>query len=121
MEKTVAKKNETKISVLEFAYLKPEELAEKQHEELKKHCISVLQNVISIIQKEKYKEILGSSGDTDVTNLVCYSPAGDDMGSDNHYINFGGGMDIVEISTRLNQLKQIKDLWKKKEDTDGEN
>lgn len=95
------------FSILDFAYLNPEELAEKQHDELKKHCIKVLQYITALIQKDEYKTI---------RELVKFSPAGDDMGTENHFIDFGKGSDIIDVVNRLEHLKKIKDMWVKKED-----
>lgn len=55
-------------------------LMEEQLKTLKQHAINVLYKVISAIERE------------DLTSLKSYiehSPAGDDMGCDNYYINFG--------------------------------
>jgi S-ribosylhomocysteine lyase LuxS involved in autoinducer biosynthesis len=102
---------ENKFSVLDFAYLNPEELAEKQHAELKKHCIKVLQHITTLIQKDDYKTI---------RELVKFSPAGDDMGTDSNFIDFGKGSDIIDIVNRLEHLKKIKDMWEKKDGASDE-
>lgn len=78
-----------------------ENLAEKQHKELKKYVLNVLDKVIIHIEGEQYDKI---------KDMVFTSPAGDGYGLDNHVINFvftdDDIMDIIEVTGRLQTLKE---------------
>ena len=94
------------MNLKQIMEVNPITLAELQHKELKKHALSVLDGVRSLIENEKYDEI---------EKLLFYSPAGDGYGSDNNCINFdygvngNEGMDIEEVVDRLQSLKkQVK-------------
>ena len=80
----------------------PETLAIEQHAALKAHVITVLESTLNAVKDEYY------SG---VSKLAIYSPAGDCMGCDNHFINFGYNekepLDIYEVMERLIELKKI--------------
>lgn len=79
----------------------PETLASEQHDALKTHIIAKLMNVVNLIKSEEYKKI---------ESLTEFSPAGDCMGCDNSYINFGFGeepLDIHDVVSRLQELKKI--------------
>jgi hypothetical protein len=80
----------------------PETLAVEQHDALKAHVINVLERTLNAVRDEYY---------TAVSNFAQFSPAGDGMGYDNHFINFGYNekepLDIVEVMERLIELKKI--------------
>lgn len=83
-------------------------LRNKQHEVLKEFVIGKLREVIRMVEEEEYESIL-SEGD-----ILEYSPSGDYMGEDNHYINFNytnnnaNHMDIEQIVSKLKRLKEEK-------------
>ena len=77
----------------------PSNLAEKQYQELIKYTKQVLTDVIKNIDEEKFNYPL------------IYSPSGDCMGSDNHYIPFYAWKsdepaDLQEVFDKLKELKQ---------------
>ena len=80
----------------------PETLAVEQHAALKEHVIKVLETTLQAVKDEYY---------TAVNNFDQFSPAGDCMGCDNHFINFGYDekepLDICEVMERLIELKKI--------------
>ena len=84
----------------ELMTIDPANLAQKQHVALKAHAISVLKAVIEAIEKNQYGKI---------EDMCEYSPAGDGMGCENHYINFafdGAELDILELVHMLKGLDQ---------------
>lgn len=92
-------------NLLKIMNLKPETLAKNQHDTLKEYAISVLQNVLSMIQDESYPEILDDKND-----IVRFSPDGDGYGSENHFISFdygGNTQDIYDIVYELQRLKEM--------------
>jgi hypothetical protein len=80
----------------------PETLAVEQHDALKAHVITVLESTLRAVKDEYY---------TAVNNFAQFSPAGDCMGCDNHFINFGYNdkepLDICDVMERLIELKKI--------------
>lgn len=88
----------------------PQELAELQHDMLKKHAIDTLLNMVTILKEESYETIL-----TDFSTVVTYSPAGDGYGTDSHYINFAYGGDSLDIHDIAEALKSLKGLMKEGE------
>jgi hypothetical protein len=80
----------------------PESLAHEQHAALKAHVIEKLETVLKAIKDENYK---------DIDKLISYSPAGDCMGGENHFIDFSfthkQPLDIAEVTERLVALKKI--------------
>lgn len=86
----------------------PSNLANEQLEALKKHVIERLNFVISLVEKEDFSE-------ETLNEFTMRSPAGDDMGDDNHFIKFiymkrektgSGTYDYVEP-------KDIRDVFEK--------
>lgn len=82
-----------------------ENLAKTQHDALKEHAISVLDNIKRLIQDEEYDKIEA---------LTFYSDCGDGWGKDssaNNVINFAytknGRDDIVEVVDWLKGLKNV--------------
>lgn len=74
-------------------------LAEEQHFALKNHVVLILKNVLNLIEKDQYDIVL---------NYLSFSPSGDCMGCDNHYIDFSWNntpMDIAEVCEVLSSLK----------------
>lgn len=90
------------MTLQELMKTRPETLARKQLDALKRHCNDVLQNIQDLIDAERFNE---------VQNFTFYSPAGDDMGSDNNCINFsfeeGVIIDVQEICEKMKQIKQL--------------
>lgn len=87
------------MNIQEIMEIDIDNLAEKQHNAVKNHVIEVLQDIINLVEEEKYEEI---------QNKLIYSPSGDGYGGDNHYINFSyrnGEEDIKEMMDRLKNLK----------------
>jgi hypothetical protein len=80
----------------------PETLAVEQHDALKAHVINVLELTLKAVKDEYY---------TAVNNFAQFSPAGDGMGCDNYFINFGyednKPLDICDVMERLIELKKI--------------
>lgn len=87
--------------------LDPENIIMTQHAMLKLHVITVLKRVISFLEKDQYSQI---------GNMLRYSPGGDDMGQDNHYIDFGYDktpMDMADVIELLDAKKRRKEEDKK--------
>lgn len=84
--------------IKEILSFRPETLATKQHEALKKYVIEKIKSFNQLINDEKYDEAL---------KLLADSPAGDDHGCDNEYLDFSetGEEDIGRILRRLEELK----------------
>jgi uncharacterized protein (UPF0297 family) len=80
----------------------PETLAIEQHDALKAHVINVLESTLQAVRDEYYNAI---------QKMTMDSPAGDGMGCDNNFINFGyednKPLDIYEVMERLIELKKI--------------
>lgn len=57
-----------------------EQLREDQLKALREHFCGVLEEIRNLFMEEKYQEISDK--------YVAWSPAGDGMGDDNHFINF---------------------------------
>ena len=80
----------------------PETLAKAQHDALKQHVITVLENVAELIQSEEYDR---------VETMLEMSAAGDGHGDDNWFINFkwsndgSGAWDINDVCAKLLKLK----------------
>lgn len=74
-------------------------LKQAKYKAMKEHIIGVLDNVKDLVEKGNYNEL---------EDVIFYSPSGDDMGSENHCINFawrdGGYLDIEEAVQILKQL-----------------
>lgn len=78
-----------------------ENLAKEQYNYLKDHTIKTLLNVIEDLENDNFKSL---------EKRLVWSPAGDGMGEDNYYINFGykEGMetDLHEIIDEMASLKR---------------
>ncbi len=90
--------------VVNLMSINADNLKEKQFNVLKEHGISLLRNIIGLINENKFEEI---------ERYTFYSPAGDGMGSDNNCINFDytddqDGMDISSYVDLLISLKPKK-------------
>ena len=81
-----------------------EQLKQDQLKALKEHISNVFKDILDMINKCKYQEIYDK--------YIEYSPAGDDMGCDNHFINFSWNEDIKDISDVLEMLKELDDRYK---------
>lgn len=82
------------------------EINKIKFEKAKFEAISRLETVINCIKYDKYDEV----------KLLCgFSPAGDDMGLDSFFINFGDiiGADPIDIEEICMYLKEIKPEDKK--------
>ena len=81
----------------------PETLAMEQYAALKEHVIKNLKTVLEAIEDDASYSV--------VEDLTSYSPAGDCMGLDNSFINFGFSekepLDIMEVVGRLEELRTI--------------
>ncbi len=79
-------------------------LAKEQHEALKKHVIKILHGVINDISHERYE---------DHSIPIGRSPAGDDHGIDNDFIDFSYNFeDSIDISEALETLQHLKNVAK---------
>lgn len=85
------------LSLEELLKMRPEQLASVQHTELKNDTIRILKEIIALLQEESYSKIKA---------YTEFSPAGDCMGCDNHFIKFANG-DIMEVVERLICLKEM--------------
>jgi len=87
----------------------PETLAIEQHAALKAHVIKTLNTVLEAIENDAAYSV--------VEKLTSFSPAGDCMGVDNSFINFGFSekepLDIMEVVGRLEELRTISKKKKK--------
>jgi len=78
------------------------EIARMRHDKLNEHVLAILEQVVEHVENMNY---------TKVKKHAIYSPAGDEAGSDNYFINFGGCsteeyMDISEVCDQLEMLKE---------------
>ena len=94
------------MDIKEIMSVNADNLRKKQFEALKKHTLSVLNKVSKAIEEDKFDE---------VTNYTSHSPAGDECGLNNDFIDFGygdvnrgynGALDILEITDMLKSLKK---------------
>lgn len=100
------------MDIKEILEITPETLAKRQKEALKAFGIGVLKKWINYIREEKF----GTNFDPDKSDLE-YSPAGDCMGCDNHYIPFPfagesqykGTPDIGDLLVELSHLKSLEE------------
>lgn len=88
-------------NIKELLAISPENMAQRQHDALKAHAIKVLKGFVHRIESGKYD---------DMSDIV-ESPAGDECGCDNHYIDFDVGIhaegdDIKMVLSKLSTLKQ---------------
>jgi hypothetical protein len=87
----------------------PETLAMEQYAALKEHTIKTLNTVIKAIENDADYPV--------IQEMTAYSPAGDGMGCDNSFINFGFSekepLDIMEVVGRLEELRTISKKKKK--------
>lgn len=88
----------------------PEGLAELQFKELKKHVIGVLMRAKDAVDRDDF---------TQASVMCCYSPAGDECGTDHDFINFApkgnkDEWDFAEVCEKLHQLKELFNPKKKK-------
>ena len=90
------------MDLKEILAITPETVANNQHTALKKHVLSVLDNVRKIIEEEDYEKI---------EEVTFYSPAGDEAGLDSSCINFSWEsnqiVDIEDVCSKLNYLKKL--------------
>ena len=95
---------ETEEYLISFGVSK-DEINKIKFEKGKKGVISILKAVTSLIEGDKFEE---------VAKYTAYSPAGDDMGIDNCYINFSSvftnedktGIDIVQACRIFRGLRE---------------
>lgn len=79
-------------------------LAQKQYEFLKKHGEEILADVLYLFQNDQFKEL---------KNMLKESPAGDEMGTDHHFIDFSyevderDGLDLLDLINLLEHLKKL--------------
>lgn len=78
-------------------------LADKKYEVLKEHAINKLKEIIIFLENDELQY---------VANLLSFSPAGDDMGCDNYFIDFSYNttemMDLADILYKLAELKNVE-------------
>lgn len=88
------------MDVKEILNMTPESLAKEQHDILKQAAVNRLNEIISLIDEESYSK---------VESKLASSPAGDEMGCDNYYIDFSDiyGEDINDVIEKLVNLKYI--------------
>lgn len=102
MTPTNTNENDNVISLNEIPAMRPEELAAMQHRVLKNAVLEFLSKFMTLLQNEDYEKAL---------EMLSWSVAGDDMGTDNRYINMsvlGDEFDdIGEVVDRLYELQRI--------------
>ena len=77
-------------------------LREDQYKALKEHIISVLDDIRNKVLHNDFQGIYN--------NFIEYSPSGDDMGLDNHFINFSwNDTDVLDIDDVLCKLKDLSE------------
>ena len=76
-------------------------VSSRYKEALKQVVLSRLEQAISLIKENKYKEL---------SELCSHSPAGDCMGCDNVYIDFSDICDIEDIGDFIHALDKDVDL-----------
>ena len=86
----------TEISLLDVDV---SNLRKRQFDALKNHIICVLRDAAKIVQDENFKA---------VKNICFYSPAGDEMGCDNHCIDFGFNGKLLDFQEAMEMLKELK-------------
>ena len=94
-------------NLLKIMSLKPETLAQNQHDSLKEYAKSILQSVLELTEEESYNEILDNKKD-----LIRFSPDGDGYGSENHFINFDYGGNVEDIYEIIYELRRLKEMSK---------
>ena len=80
------------------------EISRIKYEEYKKAILSILEEVSKAVEREDLQHL---------ETLISESPAGDDMGADNEFINFSEidgdtrpeGVDIVEALKKLRRYR----------------
>lgn len=81
---------------------RPESLAELQIAELKKHAIGILKDVIEALDTDDFDKL---------DRMLCYSPAGDCMGTNTHHIDFSYEdnveMDLNDIISTIKNLGRV--------------
>lgn len=86
----------------------PETLATEQYAALKEHVIKTLNTVLKAIDNDV--------GYSVIVKMTSDSPAGDGMGCDNSFINFGFSegepLDIMDVVSRLEKLRTISKINK---------
>jgi hypothetical protein len=95
------------MDIKRFLETKPEGLADEQFKMLHKEAINHLKHVESLLEKKDWEEI---------ENLMGFSPSGDEMGTDKHFIEFdhliedrdGFGVDLNDVVERLKKLDQLR-------------
>lgn len=96
----MTKKDIGKIMTQKFD---PRAIAREQHDAYRQYILDVLKDVTEKVAKGDF---------TAVADMTVFSPAGDCMGWDNHFINFGydnRARDILEALNRLAYLERYAD------------
>jgi hypothetical protein len=75
-------------------------LKKQKHEILTKHAIKILSDIIQHLKKGDYSKI---------EEMLAYSPAGDGMGCENHFIDFNFRNTESDINDLIVELKFLKD------------
>ena len=73
----------------------PRAIAREQHDEYRKYIVGLLKDVVEMVEDGDYRA---------VADMTEYSPAGDCMGCDNSFIDFGFGTGPKDILEALNLL-----------------
>lgn len=88
------------MNVKEFLKVDADTLKKQQFEVLKQAVVEHIERVRNLVQQEEWESIEG---------LLSFSPSGDCMGCDNHYISFdhlvGRDADISEVIEKLKRLQ----------------
>jgi hypothetical protein len=87
------------IELKDLMKVHPEDLAATQFEALKQHVIETLDLVMQQVKDEAFQ---------DLHKGLAHSPAGDCMGDDNHYIDFGYSNECLDIAEVIDQLSALK-------------
>jgi len=75
-----------------------ENLKQEKNKALTNFAVKKLQEVITHLQKKNY---------TAIEKMLILSPAGDGMGEDNYFINFGYNEEEKDLGDFLNELKRL--------------
>lgn len=87
------------VKVIEILAIDAENLKAKQFDALKQHGINILSEILDSLRSNKF---------LDIETKLFYSPAGDDMGMENHCINFDwSGEEDTDIQEYLNTLQSL--------------
>ena len=91
------------VSIFLSEYVEKKIITDKQHRLVKEKVICLLENIVSKIKNEEYKDIGG---------FTFSSPAGDFMGMDNNCIDFSKTVyssEVIDITQAMDILVDLKE------------